>query len=103
MPLPQHVIDPGGRKRRRALLERIGGFWSSELLDTTVAGRKRVIATLQSHERAQRRIATETPQYYDAAFHKMILAALSHELEALASLERRFGKVRAAHQLELIK
>ena len=102
MPLPQHVIDPGGRKRRRAMLERISGFWSSEILDTSIAGRERIIAGLKTHDRVQRRIATETPQYYDAAFHRLILTALSNEHEALAAKKRRSIPARAV-QMELLK
>lgn len=95
-------IDPGGRKKRRAQLERIGGFWHWEINDLTVAGRKRVIAVLEQHDRIQSEIQRRLPHAYDIAFHIEIAALLQRERDALASLLDRNAQISRSHQLRLI-
>lgn len=100
---PREVIDPAGRKRRRAALERIGGFWPHEMTNTSIAGRMRVIDILNDHDRSQRRIMSETPEYYSREFHILILRQIQAEQEAIASLTRGMPADHPMLQMRLIK
>ena len=97
------MIDPAGRKRRRATLERIGGFWPHEIENTSIGGRMRVIDLLKDHDRSQQRISKETPAYYSREFHILILRQMQAEQEAVASMSRGLAADHPMMQLRLIK
>lgn len=100
---PRNIIDPGGRKRRRAQLERIGGFWPHELVDLSIGGRTRVLAVLEQHERTMCEIQRKLPQAYDMAKHVEIVTLIQRERAALDELKNRSSKIKTAWQLKLIK
>lgn len=96
---PRQVIDPMGRKRRRAALNRIGGFWPHELMDITAVGRKRVVTILEEHDRMQRNIKMVDPQHYSRDLHVEIHRALTAERKALDTLTGKADKIRTSIQL----
>jgi hypothetical protein len=100
---PKQIIDRGGRKRRRATLERIGGFWPHEIENTSIGGRMRVIDILNEQDRSQRRISVEMPAYYSRDFHILILRQIKAEQEAVASMTRGLPADHPMLQLRLIK
>jgi hypothetical protein len=100
---PKQVLDPAGRKRRKARLEIIGGFFPHEIENHSIGGRIRVLEILREHDLCQRKISAETPGYYSPDFHRMILAAIADEHEAITALQRRLAPGHPALQLKLIK
>jgi hypothetical protein len=103
MTTPRNIVDPGGRKRRRQQLERLGGFWPHELVDLSIGGRTRVIAVLEQHERTMCEIQRKLPQAYDLAKHIEIASLLQREKAALEELKNRSQKISRAWQLKLVK
>lgn len=100
MASPRQIIDPAGRKRRKAMLEQIGGCWPHEIANTSIAGRTRIIAILEQQAATQLKIRNEAPNYYSEDLHILILKALSEERKAIANISKRG---RMAVQLNLIK
>ena len=95
--------DLGGRARRRQTLERIGGFWSWQIEDTSIGGRVRAIAILEEHDRTQRKIKMDAPEHYSRDFHIEINRALLAEREAFASMTRGIPADHPQLQLRLVK
>lgn len=90
--------DAASKKRRRAQLSRIGGFFPHELVDMSIGGRTRVVAVLEDHERTMVKIQREAPQYYDIAKHIEIAALIAKERAAIDELKNRSAKISAGWQ-----
>jgi hypothetical protein len=90
--------DAASKKRRQAQLQRIGGFWPSELTNYTIKGRERVIHVLTQHEQALAKIQKEMPQFYDIARHIEIAALIAKERAAIEELKNRSAKISAGWQ-----
>jgi len=103
MPRPRQVIDPAGRKRRRAALEHIGGFWPWEIEDLSIGGRTTVIRTLEWHAATQLKIRASEPSYYSEDLHVLILKALSAERKAVAEMTAGIPRTHAQLQMRLVK
>ena len=95
--------DLGGRARRRATLERIGGFWPWQIEDTSIGGRTRAIAILEEQDRTQRTIQANSPEHYSRDFHIEITRALLAEREAFAALTRGLPADHPQLSLRLVK
>jgi hypothetical protein len=100
---PPVLFDRAGLKHRKATLERIGGLWPHEIVDTSIGGRMRVLTVLKDQERTQRRIENQSPEHHSIEFHKLILQAIADEQAAIASIQRRLPIGIPAMQLRLIK
>ena len=64
-------------------------FWSAELDDDGLDGRRRVIARLEAALLAECRRGAEGHWAYDGARHRRLVRAWRHETAALDALMRR--------------
>jgi hypothetical protein len=69
-------------------LPRLLPMWPKELSDLSVAGRKRVIATLRRALKAERQRGLAGHWTYDLARHAQLLAAYRAECAALTAMQR---------------
>lgn len=67
-------------------LARLVPLWPAELADTTLSGRKRLLAKLERALRAERRRGLAGHWTYDLARHAQLLSAFRRERAAVQSL-----------------
>jgi hypothetical protein len=96
------MFDVANKKRRRAILERLGIAWPHEVENYSIAGRTAVLRHLEEHAVLELKIKNTEPQYYSEDRHIMILKAIAEERKAIASIQKRLPIGRPM-QLRLIK
>lgn len=85
MPSPSDPVsrplreDPAAQDKRNRELARLLPLWPSEIADTSLEGRRRLVAKLERALKAERRRGRAGHWTYDLARHAALLAAWKRE------------------------